>query len=100
MKEDVFNQNAQRVIDLFGIDRETLFSRSKKQEPAGARHLLYYLCYIRPMSITYIQKYMAINGHEVHLTSISRGIKSIQNKVDEDRDYQKIIREINQSVSI
>lgn len=100
MKSDVFNQYVDRVSDLYNIKKKDLFSKSKKREFVDARHLIYYLCSKRPIQISYIQKYMEENGYKVGHSSVIHGINSIQNKVNEDRDYQTIIKDIDKAVFI
>jgi chromosomal replication initiation ATPase DnaA len=100
MKSDVFNQYVDRVSELYNIKKKDLFSKSKKREFVDARHLIYYLCSKRPIQISYIQKYMADNGYKIQHSSVIHGINSIQNKVNEDRDYQTIIKDIDKAVFI
>lgn len=100
MKEDVFNQYVDRVIDLFNVTREELFSKSKKRHIVDARQLLYYLCYKRQMQFVIIQKFMGDNGYEIAHNSIINGVKVIDNKIREDRDYQTIINDIEKAVFI
>lgn len=100
MKEDVFYQYVDRVTDLFGISRDELFSKSKKRNLVDARQLLYYLCSNRPIQITYIQKYMKDNGYDVCHSVIIHGINVMKNKVEEDRDYRSITKEIDRAVHI
>jgi chromosomal replication initiation ATPase DnaA len=100
MKQDVFNQYVDRVSDLFSVSREELFSKSKRRELSDARHLLYYLCAKRPIQISYIQKYMKECGYQIQHSSIIHGIKSIEEKVDKDKDYLSIVKDINKAVFI
>ena len=58
MKREIFNQYLERVIEQFRMSKENLLSKTKKREIVDARYLLYYLCYRRPMTISYIQKFM------------------------------------------
>lgn len=100
MKEDVFNQYVDRVIDLFNIDRETLFSKSKQRHIVDARQLLYYLCYNRQIQFVIIKKFMLDNGASILHNSIINGIKNVKVKIEEDKDYQTIIRDIEKAVFI
>jgi chromosomal replication initiation ATPase DnaA len=88
------------VSELYNVNKKDLFSKSKKREFVDARHLIYYLCSKRPIQISYIQKYMDDNGYKVGHSSVIHGINSIQNKVNEDRDYQTIIKELDKAVFI
>ncbi len=100
MKEDIFNQYVDRVTDLFNIDRETLFSRSKQRHIVDARQLLYYLCYNRQMQFVIIKKFMLDNGASILHNSIVNGINNVKVKLEEDKDYQTIIRDIEKAVFI
>lgn len=100
MKQDVFNQYVEKVLEQARISREDLFSKNKRRELADARHLLYYLCSVRHMQITYIQKYLRENGYDIQHSSIIHGISSVEKKVDRDIDYRQLVKEISKSVSI
>ena len=100
MKQEIFNQYVDRVIDLFGITREELFSKNKKREIVDARHLLYYLCYRRPMTFGYIQKFMEANGYDIKHSSIIHGVNSVSVKVKEDVDYAQVVKDIEKVVFI
>jgi chromosomal replication initiation ATPase DnaA len=100
MKQDVFNQYADKIVGMFDITKEELFSKSKKREIVDARHLLYYLCYKRPMTISYIQKYMSTNGYDIQHSSIIHGINSVSLRVRDDADYMQIAKELDKAVFI
>ena len=100
MKSDVFNQYVDRVSELYNIEKKDLFSKSKKREIVDARHLLYYLCYKRPMTISYIQKYMSTNGYDIQHSSIIHGINSVSLRVRDDADYMQIAKELDKAVFI
>jgi len=100
MKQDIFNQYVTKVVSLFSIKKEQLFSKSKKREIVDARQLLYYLCAKRPMSLRYIQKYMEDNGYTIHHPSLINGIARVEEKMKEDGDYVSIIKDIEKSVFI
>jgi chromosomal replication initiation ATPase DnaA len=100
MKKDVFNQYVDRVIDLFDIDRETLFSRSKQRHIVDARQLLYYLCHNRQMQFVTIKNFMLDNGASILHNSIINGVNNVKAKLEEDKDYQTIIKELEKAVFI
>lgn len=100
MKEDVFNQYVDRVLDLFNMDRETLFSKSKQRHIVDARQLICYLCYNRQIKPVIIRKFMLDNGASIFHNSVVRGIKNVTLKLEEDRDYQTIIKDIEKAVFI
>ncbi len=94
MKTKIFNLYVDRVCFLFGIDKETLFTKTKRRDVVDARHLLYYLCHQRPMRLVYIQEYMAENGYVINHSSIHHGIAQVKNKVENDVDYVTAINEV------
>lgn len=100
MKADIFNQYVDRITDLFGISKESLFSKSKERELVDARYLLYYLCYKRPMNIRYIQKYLLDSGYEVKHSTIIYGIGVVEKRVKDDPDYMQIVKDIQKAVFI
>lgn len=100
MKQDIFNQYADRIVDIFSISKEELFSKSKKREIVDARYLLYYLCHKRPMTITYIQRYMKENGYDIQHSSIIHGINDVVGRVKDDADYLQTVKELEKAVFI
>jgi chromosomal replication initiator protein len=97
MKVEIFNKYAEQIAKLFDITKEALFSKSKNRELVDARYLLYYLCFKRPMSISYIQKYMTTNGYEINHSTIIYGINTVEKKIQNDIDYRQIVNEIQNS---
>jgi chromosomal replication initiation ATPase DnaA len=100
MKEQIFNQYAQRVAKLFGITEEQLFSRTKIREIVDARQLLIYLCYKRPMKLVTIETFLNNKGHKINHSTIGHSIKIVDQKITDDRDYRTIISNIENSVFI
>jgi len=100
MKEEVFNQYADRVARLFGISKEKLFSYTKKREVVDARQLLTYLCHNRQMRLITIVNFMENNGYKSNHNTFAHAIKIINQKITEDRDYKTIISNIENSVFI
>jgi chromosomal replication initiation ATPase DnaA len=94
MKTKIFNLYVDRVCFLFGIEKETLFTKTKRRDVVDARHLLYYLCHQRPMRLVYIQEYMAENGYVINHSSIHHGIAQVKQKVKDDVDYINAVSEV------
>jgi|TARA_R110001632_G_scaffold29145_3_gene77540 chromosomal replication initiation ATPase DnaA len=94
MKNNIFNEYAGKVLDLFQITEKELFAKSRKTRHVDARYFLYYLCYHRPMKIHYIQEYMKDNGYDVGHSSIIHGISRVEKKITEDADIKNIIKDI------
>lgn len=100
MKSDIFSQYVDRIIHLFNISREELFSKSKRRDIVDARHLLYYLCYKRPMTLSYIQKFMRESGYPTQHSSVIHGINIVTSRVKEDGDYLQVVKDIDKAVFI
>lgn len=100
MKEDIFNQYVDRILVLFCIKKEELFSKSRKRNLVDARQLLYYLCFNRPIQVSYIENFMKDNGYDVYHQTIAHGIRAVDEKIKVDRDYQSIIKDIEKAVHI
>jgi len=100
MKQDIFNQYVDKVIEMFNINKDILFSKSKERHVVDARQMLYYLCYNRQMQFVTIKNFMVNNGASVHHNSIVNGINNVKVKLEEDRDYQSIIKELDKTVYI
>lgn len=100
MKEEIFEQYVDRVVDLFKITREDFFKKSKKRNLVDARHLVYYLCSERNIKQISTTEFMRLNGYEIPHQTVLHGIKIVREKIKEDPDYQSIIKEINRAVFI
>ena len=100
MKQDVFNQFVEKASSLFDITKDEFFSKSKKRVQVDARQLVYYLCFKRPMQVTYIEKYMTEAGYKIAHSSIIHGIKAVEKRMIDDRDYVAIVKDLERSVFI
>jgi chromosomal replication initiation ATPase DnaA len=100
MKSEIFNQYVEKVTELFDMRDEQLFNKTKKGEIVQARQLLYYLCYVRPMRVKDIEKYMAERGYTIGHSVVIHGIDRVRRKMEEDEDYVRVIKNIEQSVYI
>ncbi len=94
MKREIFNQYADEVSKLFRMDKQRLFVKSKKRDIVDARHMLYYLCSTRPMRLKYISTFMLEKGYDISHSSIIHGIKCMESKVSEDKDYLALMKNI------
>jgi chromosomal replication initiation ATPase DnaA len=94
MKNEIFNDYVERIVDVYKIPKEDIFSKIKRMEVVDARHMLYYLCLKRKIPVSYIQRYMDMNGYAIGHSSIIHGIKSIDSKVKEDTDYKQLIKNL------
>jgi len=95
MKINIFNNYVTKVAEIYNIEEEQIFEKTKERGIVDARHLLYYLCYYRPMKLTYIQDYMKARGYEIGHSSIIHGIQSVEKLKKEDSDYDIVIKGID-----
>ncbi len=100
MKAPIFNTYVESVCELFNIDKEVLFTKTKRRDIVDARRLLYYLCSERPMKQVYIQEYMAENGYHISHSSIHWGIKMVKEKLVTDKDYISIVRDLDKAYEL
>ena len=100
MKVDIFNQYVERICDLFGIQRDEIFSKSKRRQLVDARYLLYYLCFKRPMTVSYIQKFVLDSGYITQHTTIIYGISTVEKIIKDDPDYLQVVKDIQKAVFI
>lgn len=100
MKREVFNQYVELVVNMFDITKKEFFKKSKKRNLTEARHMVYYLCAMRPMRVRWIQEYMSEHGYDISHSSIIHGIKMVEDKVDTDRDYKAIVKRFELSCEV
>ena len=94
MKREIFNKYTEQVNEVFRLEDNTIFKKTKKRDIVDARNMLYFLCSRRPMRVSAIQNYMSEGGYDISHTSILYGIKSIEDKFQEDKDYISTIKKI------
>lgn len=94
MKQEIFKDYAQKVAMLFSITEEQLFTKTKRRNVVDARHLLYYLCFHRPMQIRTIQDYLNGEGYSIGHSTIIYGIDQVDDKVKHDDDYMRIAKDL------
>jgi len=100
MKKNVFDYFVKKVCKEFLITEDVLMMKSKRRDIVDARHLLYYLCFHRPMQIRYIQEYMSGYGYDVGHSTIIHGIDVVSDKVESDEDYQKIVQSLSHTQGV
>ena len=82
---------ANAIAEQFHLTLDQMFEKTKKRECVDARQILYYLCMERPIRISYIQRFMEENGHNVSHSTIIHGYKKAKELIDKDKDYKKIL---------
>jgi chromosomal replication initiation ATPase DnaA len=95
MKVKIFDAYVEQVAVLFNLHEHEIFEKSKKREVVDARHLIYYLCYHRPMKLKYIQNFMHGRGYEIGHSSIIHGIQMVKELSETDQDYKQVLQNLN-----
>ena len=95
IRQKIFNKYAEKVCELFDIEKEQLFQKCKKREIVDARHMLYFLCAKRGIRLTYFQKHMKRMGYNISHSSIHHGIAVTLKMYEADRDYSSTVDEID-----
>lgn len=99
MKREIFKEYAEKISSAFGIEKEMLFTKTKKKEVVDARFLLYYMCKERPMKLIYIQDYMGMMGYEITHSTILYGVSQVAKRMQSDGDYRKLVKTISKNVN-
>ena len=73
---------------------EELLEETKERRITEARYILYYLCHKRGMQIAEIQSYIKLQGFDVALSTIKRGVEKAKDMIDNDTDYKYIVRKL------
>ena len=94
IKEKVFNNYVNNVTKKLRVPKEDIFTNTKRRNVVDARQIIYYLCYQRPMRISYIQDYTMRNGYEPPHSTIHYGINQVQKKIETDQDYVELIERL------
>tara|TARA_R100001369_G_scaffold67072_1_gene94569 strand:+ start:627 stop:920 length:294 start_codon:yes stop_codon:yes gene_type:complete len=94
MKKDIFDEYAKTIAKKFHISIDEMFSKNRRRDIIDARQMLYYLCMERPMRISYIQRFMNANGLEVTHSNILHQYKKAKQLIDDDSDFQELIKNI------
>ncbi len=79
VKENMFDVRVERVVDVTGVTREELFSKTKEPRVVDSRQMLYLAC-LSKMKISDIVTLMCNNGYEITHSSIIHGVKSARKK--------------------
>jgi chromosomal replication initiation ATPase DnaA len=94
MKNEIFNDYVERIVGLYKIPKEEIFSKIKRTDVVDARQMLFYLCNRRNISHTQIKRYLIDEGLEMTISTILHGIKVMEEKISNDSDYKQIINKI------
>ncbi len=94
MKKHIFDAYAEAVAKQFHLTLDQMFTKTKRREIVDARQMLYYLCMERPIRISYIQRFMEENGHNISHSTIIHGYKKAKQMIDKDKDFQDVVEKI------
>jgi chromosomal replication initiation ATPase DnaA len=98
-KEEIFESYTKAVCDRFSIEENTqLFKKTKQREVVDARYTLYYMCRKRPMRISRIQRFMHNKGYDIAHSCIIYGINQMSDMIKSDKDYEVLIKELEEDV--
>lgn len=100
MKADIFTQVVSMVADRYKIKEELIFEKTKEQISVDARHMIYYICYNRPMLLKHIVEYMEERGYKTSHTVVLYGVSRAAKKIKNDVDFKHAVETINKSISI
>ena len=70
MKEYIFKQYLDNILNHLGITLEELLEETKERRITEARYMLYYMCQKRGMQNAEIQSYMKAQGFDVTLSTM------------------------------
>ena len=96
MKEYIYKQYLNNILDHLEINLNDLLNKTKERRITEARYMLYYLCNQRGMSNSDIQSYMNTQGFEVPLNNIQYGIERMNDIITNDSDYKHIVRKLKE----
>lgn len=98
--KEAFNTYLSAVSKSMGITKSLILSKSRHRDVTAARHMLWKLCKDKPMRLTTIRRLMKERGHTASHTAILYGIRSMNKKFKEDRNYEEIFKHINNVYTI
>ena len=96
MKEYIYKQYLNNILDHLEINLNDLLNKTKERRITEARYMLYYLCNQRGMSNSDLQSYMKTQGFEVPLNNIQYGIERMNDIITNDSDYKHIVRKLKE----
>jgi chromosomal replication initiation ATPase DnaA len=98
MKKSVFTQYVNIVSKMFGLTPEQMFENTKKRSITEARQLFLFLCVRRQIPMCNIMDWSLEYGREFTYSSIINATRYMERKIVDDRDYIRVIREIESKV--
>ena len=96
MKKELFDKYVKAVATQFHFTVEEMFVQSKRRDLVDARQILYYLWMERPLSISYICRFLKEYNYDVGHSTIIHGYKEAKKLVESDPDYKDFIDKTTQ----
>jgi chromosomal replication initiation ATPase DnaA len=98
MKKELFYKLVDKVCQLYGFTRETLFSKTKQQEVVDARHMALGLAIDRGVKPAEIKRYLDGEGYHMAFASIGYAVQTINQKMEDDGMFEKAFNNIKNQV--
>lgn len=96
MKEHIFTQYLENILNYLNISVEELFEKTKKDEIVKPRQMLFYLCGVKSnMGQKEISGYLKKINQDVPQEIIHYGISTFKKLIEEDKDYVYIIDKLS-----
>jgi chromosomal replication initiation ATPase DnaA len=95
MKKELFQSILNQILRKYGVSKEEFYEQTKMPDIVNARYLLFYVCKMKGISISRIERLLKDEGFSITKPTIFRGIKAMEKRIIEDSDYSKIISSIN-----
>jgi chromosomal replication initiation ATPase DnaA len=96
MKEHIFTQYLENILNYLNISVEELFEKTKKDEIVKPRQMLFYLCGVKSnMGQKEISGYLKKINQDVAPEIIHYGISTFKKLIEEDKDYVYIIDKLS-----
>jgi hypothetical protein len=88
MKEYIFKQYLDNILNYLDISVEELFEKTKKDEIVKPRQMLFYLCNVKSnMGQKEISGYLKKINQDVPQEIIHYGISTFKKLIEEDKEY-------------
>ena len=101
MKEHIFKQYLENILNYLDLSLEELFEKTKKDKVVKPRNMLYYICNVKSnMGQKEISGYLKKLDIKVSEENIYYGIKSIEKLIEKDIDYVPIINKLSKIDSL
>lgn len=98
MKKSVFTQYVSIISKMFDMTPEQMFENTKRRSVTEARQLFLFICVRRQIPMCNIMDWSLEYGRSFTYSSIINAVRYMERKISEDRDYIRIIRELESKV--